>query len=64
MLFDDTLSSTDYKYLYLRDDQWVMMRQMVKTLKALQVATTELCEAKVVAMSLVTLLFMVSLKNI
>ena len=53
VLFDDTVSSTGYKHLYLKDDQWVMMGQMVKILKALQVATTELCEAKVVAMSLV-----------
>jgi len=45
VLFDDTVSSADYKHLYLKDDQWVM-GQMVKTL---QIATTELCEAKVVA---------------
>ena len=53
VLFYDTVSSTDCKQLYLKDDQWVMMEQMVKIFKALQVATTELCEAKVVAMSLV-----------
>ena len=53
VLFDDTVSSTDYKHPYLKDDRWVMMGQMVKILKVLQVATTELCEAKIVAMSLV-----------
>ena len=43
VLVDNTVSSTDYKRLHLKDDQWVMMGQMVKTSKALQVATTELC---------------------
>ena len=65
MIYSYTVSSTDYKHLYLKDDQWVVVGKMVKILKALQMATTEFCEAKVVAMShWFTLLLMVSLKRI
>jgi len=35
---------TDYTHLYLYDYQLVVMGQMVKTLKVLQVATAEHCE--------------------
>ena len=53
VLHDELVTSTDHRILYLKEDQWELLGQMVTALKPLQVATTALCEAKVVSISLV-----------
>lgn len=53
VLHDDQGTQGQYKHLYLKEDQWKLLEQLVVVLKALQVATTALCEAEIVSVSLV-----------
>ena len=52
-LHDDNSASTDYRSLYLKEDQWALLGQMVTVLKPLQVATMAICEAKFVSIALI-----------
>ena len=52
VLFDEIISTAAYKHLYLRDEQWIVLGQMAKSLKPLQVANTALYEAKIPTISL------------
>ena len=53
MLHDDQGTKSQYTHLYLRENQWKLLQQMVTVLKPLQMATTALCEAETVTVSLV-----------
>ena len=53
VLHDEQGSQSQYKHLYLKEDQWKMLEQLVVVLKPLQVATTALCESDTVFISLV-----------
>ena len=53
VLHDEQGSQSQYKHLYLKEDQWKLLEQLVILLKPLQVATTALCESDIVSVSLV-----------
>ena len=53
VLHDERGSQSQYKHLYLKEDQWKLLEQLVAVLKPLQVATTALCESEIVSVSLV-----------
>ena len=53
VMHDEQVTSSDQRYLYLKEDHWNLLQQMVTALKPLQVATTALCEAKKVSISLI-----------
>ena len=53
VIHNDHITSADSRHLYLKEDQWNLLQQMVTALKPLQVATTALCEAKAVSISLI-----------
>ena len=46
VLHDDQGTQSQYRHLYLREDQWKSLEQMVTVLKPLQMATTTLRSAK------------------
>ena len=50
---NDQATQYQYRHLYLREDQWKLLEQMVAVLKPLQMATTALCEAEIIKVSLV-----------
>ena len=52
VFLDDQGTQGQYKHLYLKEKQWKLIEQLVIVLKALQIATTALCEAEVVSVSL------------
>ena len=53
VLYDEQGTQSQYKHLYLKEDQWKLIEQLVTALKPLQVATTALCEAEIVPIALV-----------
>jgi len=53
ILHDDQGTQGQYKHLYLKEEQWKLMEQLVIVLKALQIATTALCEAEIISVLLV-----------
>ena len=64
VLHDERGSQSQYKHLYLKEDQWKLLEQLVAVLKPLQVATTALCESEIVSVSLVYPVIHGLLKNI
>lgn len=53
VLYDEQGTQSQYKHLYLKEEQWKLIEQLVTALKPLQVATTALCEAEIVSITLV-----------
>ena len=53
VLYDEQGTLSQYKHLYLKEEQWKLIEQLVTALKPLQVATTALCEADIVSITLV-----------
>ena len=53
VLHDEQGTQSQYKHLYLKEDQWKLPEHLVVVLKPLQVATTALCESDIVSVSLV-----------
>ena len=53
VLYDEQGTQSQYKHLYLKEDQWKLIEQLCTALKPLQVATTALCEAEIVSIALV-----------
>ena len=49
VLHDEQETQSQYKHLYLTEEQWKLIEQLVTVLKPLQVATTALCEAEIVS---------------
>ena len=45
VLHDEQGTQSQYKHLYLKEDHWKLLEQLVVVLKPLQVATTALCES-------------------
>ena len=53
VLHDERGSQSQYKHLLLKEEQWNLMEQMVAVLEPLQIATTALCETKIVSCFLI-----------
>ena len=53
VLHDSEVTEAKHKNLYPKEDQWALLTQMTHALKSLQEATTALCEAEIVSVSLV-----------
>lgn len=53
VLYDEKASEAIYRCLNPTEEQWTQLGDMTKVLKPLQVATTALCEAEIISVSLV-----------
>ena len=63
VFYDEHGTQNQYKHLYLKEEQWNLIEQMVKVLEPLQIATTALCETQTVSCSLIYPVVNVLLKN-
>ena len=52
VLYDEQGTQSQYEHLYLKEEQWKLIEQLVTALKPLQVVTTALCEAEIVSITL------------